>query len=57
MDFNLKIYTLIESNILYVHVFFLNFFKSFKLEVLKFEKRKKKIGLHVARATLDVKYF
>jgi hypothetical protein len=53
MNFNLKIYTLIESNIVYVHVFFSNFFETLKLELFKFEKTKTK-GLHVAWATLEV---
>jgi hypothetical protein len=28
MDFNLKLYTLIDSNIIYVHVFLLKFFET-----------------------------
>jgi hypothetical protein len=44
MDFNLKIYTLIEPDIIYVHVFFLKFSETLKLEVLEFEKRKRKPG-------------
>jgi hypothetical protein len=35
MNFNLKIYTLIESNIVYVHVIFFEFFWNFKIRTFQ----------------------
>jgi hypothetical protein len=43
MNFNLKIYTLIEYNIFHGHVFFKKF-ETLKSKFLNFEKRKTKLG-------------
>jgi hypothetical protein len=39
MYFNMKIYTWIESNILYVYVFLSKFYETIKSKVLKFLKK------------------
>jgi hypothetical protein len=46
MYFNLKIYTPIDFNILYVYRFF-SFFKNFDIKIFEVWKKKKKTGLHL----------
>jgi hypothetical protein len=53
MDSNLKIYTPIECNIVYIQVF-LKKIETLKSKVLILKKKKKKTRLHVARPTFEV---
>jgi hypothetical protein len=56
MNFNLKIYTLVEYDIVYVYIFFENF-QNFKIDIFEVWENKSKTGLHVARATFEVFQF
>jgi hypothetical protein len=53
MNFNLKIYTLIEYNIMYIMYFF-DLFLFWKLKVLKFKKRKKELYFRLSRRKVSI---
>jgi hypothetical protein len=52
MNFYMKFYTLTEYNIVYVHIYFSDFFKNFEIEILKFSLQ---IQLCIVHVNLKVK--